>query len=117
MKTKQQQSGIALLMAILIVALVSIISVQMITDRQLQIYRTSNLYFHDQAYQYSVAVERWALSALQQDFEKDKKESSVFDSHEDIWNTALINFSSFSASGSGFKAVYPKSSTESNTRL
>ncbi|RKZ98493.1 MAG: general secretion pathway protein GspK, partial [Gammaproteobacteria bacterium] len=41
----KSQTGIALLLAIMIVALVSIISVNMLTQRQLQIYRTSNLYF------------------------------------------------------------------------
>ena len=91
-KKPGRQSGIALLLSIMIVALVSIVSVTIITQRHLQIYRTSNLYFHDQAYQYSLGIERWGLSALSQDFEKDKKENKLFDSHQDIWNSALVNF-------------------------
>ena len=92
MKKIKQQNGIALLMAIMIVALVAIISVDMITQRQLQIYRTANLYFRDQAYQFCLGIERWGISALYQDFEKDKKESRMVDTHQDIWNTALVDF-------------------------
>ncbi len=92
MKKINRQKGIALLMAIMIVALVAIISVDMITQRQLQIYRTANLYFRDQAYQFCLGIERWGISALYQDFEKDKKESRMVDTHQDIWNTALVDF-------------------------
>ena len=92
MKKINRQNGIALLMAIMIVALVAIISVDMITQRQLQIYRTANLYFRDQAYQFCLGIERWGISALYQDFEKDKKESRMVDTHQDIWNTALVDF-------------------------
>lgn len=90
----KNQQGIALLMAILIVAMVAIISVHMITERQLQIYRTANLFFRDQANQYSLAVESWGLSVLYQDFKKQKKESkdTFTDSHQNLWNTALFDF-------------------------
>ena len=92
----KSQTGIALLLAIMIVAIVSIISVNMLTQRQLQIYRTSNLYFREQAYQFSLSVERWGISVLTQDFEKSKKENGKnnvqYDSHEDVWNTALVAF-------------------------
>ena len=87
-----QQKGMALLMAIMIVALVAIISVNMLTQRQLQIYRTSNLYFREQAYQYSLAIERWGISVLSQDLEREKNDNHHFDSHQDIWNTALLDF-------------------------
>ncbi len=92
MKKINRQKGIALLMAIMIVALVAIISVDMITQRQLQIYRTANLYFRDQAYQFCLGIERWGISALRQDFEKDKKESRMVDTHQDIWNSVLVDF-------------------------
>ena len=82
----------ALLMAIMIVALVAIISINMLTQRQLQIYRTSNLYFRVQAYQYSLAIERWGMSVLSQDFGREKNDNEQFDSYQDIWNTALIDF-------------------------
>lgn len=88
------QNGMALLMAIMVVALVSIISVNMLTQRQLQIYRTSNLYFREQAYQFALGVERWGISVLSQDFQQGKKENknSQYDTRQDIWNTALVNF-------------------------
>ena len=92
MSSVKKQQGVALLMAILIVALVVIISVHMITQRQLQIYRTANLFFRDQANQYSLAVEAWGLSVLYQDFERDKKAGQFIDSYQDVWNTALFDF-------------------------
>jgi len=53
------------------------------------------LYFREQAYQFSLGVERWGLSALSQDFEQGKKGASgvnaQYDSHQDIWNTALVD--------------------------
>ncbi|MCW8931067.1 MAG: type II secretion system minor pseudopilin GspK [Gammaproteobacteria bacterium] len=88
----QSQKGMALLMAIMIVALVAIISVNMLFQRQLEIYRTANLYFREQAYQYSLAIERWGVSALAQDFEQEKTDKQHSDSYQDIWNTALVNF-------------------------
>jgi len=81
-----------LLLAILIVALVAIISVNMLTQRQLQIYRTANLYFSEQAYQYSLAIERWGVSVLSQDLKHEKKNKESFDSYQDVWNTALVDF-------------------------
>jgi len=76
----------------MIVALVAIISVNMLTQRQLQIYRTANLYFSEQAYQYSLAIERWGVSVLSQDLKREKKNKESFDSYQDVWNTALVDF-------------------------
>lgn len=89
---KSNQQGVALLLAILIVALVSIVSIEMLTQRQLQIYRTANLYFRDQGYQISLGVEAWAKSILQQDFENDKKNSISVDSELDVWSTASFDY-------------------------
>ncbi|MCP3851937.1 MAG: type II secretion system minor pseudopilin GspK [Gammaproteobacteria bacterium] len=89
---KAKQDGMALLMAIMIVALVAIVSVNMLTQRQLQIYRTANLYFSEQAYQYSLAIERWGVSVLSEDLKREKKNKESFDSYQDVWNTALVDF-------------------------
>lgn len=89
----------------MVVALVSIISVDMLTQRQMQIYRTSNLYFQEQAYQFALGIERWGLSVLTQDFQSDKKGSGAqegqYDSPQDLWNTALVNFDVEQATISG----------------
>jgi len=84
----KKQQGIALLMAIMIVALVSIVSINMLTQRQLQIYRTANIYFKDQAYQFCLAVERWGLSVLIQDY----KQTGEYDTTKDVWNKKLDKF-------------------------
>ena len=85
------QKGIALVLAILVVALVSIISMQMITDRQLQIYRAENLYFRSQAKQFALGVERWALGVITQDYLNDKQAALFIDSEHDLWNTVLMD--------------------------
>ena len=87
--TLKKQQGIALLMAIMIVALVSIVSINMLTQRQMQIYRTANIYFKDQAYQFCLSVERWGLSVLIQDYSKVDK----YDGAKDVWNKKLNKFS------------------------
>ncbi len=84
-----QQRGIALLMAIMIVALVTIISINMLTKRQLQIYRTSNLLNKEQAVQYALAVERWGESVLLQDLQQQQKSRKFYDSYQNLWNTHL----------------------------
>ncbi len=83
------QQGMALLMAIMIVALVAIISINMLTQRQLQIYRTANLFYGEQAYQYSQAIEMWGVSVLAQDLEQEIKTNQHLDTQLDVWNAVL----------------------------
>lgn len=98
---RSAQQGMALLMAIMIVALVAIISINMLTQRQLQIYRTANLLYREQAYQYSLAIEKWGISVLAQDLEQEKKANKHVDSQQDIWNTQLDKLDVDSASVNG----------------
>ncbi len=94
------QQGIALLMAIVIVAFVVIISVSMITQRQLQIYRTANIYNKEQAWQYALASERWAISVLSQDYKNEIKTTQVSDGYQDVWNQSLENLNKIKVEGS-----------------
>jgi general secretion pathway protein K len=92
MKQIALQEGVALIMALVIVVMVSIVSISMITERQLQIHRTTNIYANSQAYQFAVAVERWGLGVLQLDYKKDKDSNQFMDGSQDIWNTSLFDF-------------------------
>ena len=86
-------------MAILVVVFVAIISVNMLTQRQLQIFRTTNIYNKEQSWQYIRAVERWAKSVLAEDYKDEIKKSKVFDGRQDVWNTALKNLQEIKVAG------------------
>lgn len=77
-----KQSGVALITALLIVALATIIAVNMSSRQQLDIRRTGNLLNHEQAYLYLLGAEDWAKQILLQD-QTDK------DSLDEIWAMQL----------------------------
>lgn len=64
MKRLKQQQGVALLIVMMIVALVTIIATQMGTRLQLQIQRTANLKENNQAYWYAMGAEAFARQSL-----------------------------------------------------
>lgn len=67
-----QQQGIAMLSALLVVALATVIAVTMIEKQQYKIRRLENVIYNQQAYYYALAGEAWARSILF----KDKASSS-----------------------------------------
>lgn len=84
MKSREQQQGVALITALLIAALVTVVAVAMASRQQLDIRRTGNLLEADQAFLYALAAETWATQILKQD----KKDSAIDDLTED-WATDL----------------------------
>jgi general secretion pathway protein K len=80
----QQQRGVALITAILIVALVTVAAVAMASRQQLDIRRTGNLLEADQAYLYALAGETWAKQILVQD-----QAQSTVDTLTEDWATPL----------------------------
>ena len=67
LKMQPTQRGIALLSALLVVALATVIAVTMIEKQQYKIRRLENIIFNQQAYYYSLAGEAWARSILYKD--------------------------------------------------
>jgi general secretion pathway protein K len=63
---RRRQAGIALITVMLVVALAVIITSQMIERLQLQMQRSANIQFNEQAYWYAMGAERFASSVLQQ---------------------------------------------------
>ncbi len=61
---RRKQSGVALITALLITALVTVAAVAMASRQQLDIRRTGNLMEADQAWQYALGVEAWARQIL-----------------------------------------------------
>lgn len=83
MKPISQQSGIALITALFIFALVSIAAVAMADRQTLDIRRTENMLHYDQAYIYALAAEITAVQALLAD--EDKK----VDHENELWALPL----------------------------
>jgi general secretion pathway protein K len=70
-----QQSGVALVTAILIVALASILAASLLKRLNLDISRTQNIIQNEQAYLYALGSEIIALAALTQDAKDNKHDS------------------------------------------
>jgi len=81
---RTQQQGVALLTAILITALVTVIAVAMASQQQLDIRRTANVLDGDRAYVFALGVESWARQILI----SDQKNSQTDDLTED-WAVVL----------------------------
>lgn len=67
MNGKTRQQGVALLTTLLLVALVSILTVNLQWDTSLDIRRSNNLFESDQALLYALGAEAWASEILQTD--------------------------------------------------
>ncbi len=75
-KTKiQQQQGIALIMVLLVVALVTIIATGIASKQKLSTRRTENLLNNEQAYMYLLGAEDWAKDILVDDARNNETDS------------------------------------------
>ena len=82
--TSHKQSGIALIMVLLVVALVTIIATGIASKQNISTRRTQNLLYSEQGYMYLLGAEDWAKTILVQD-SKDNKTDSL----DDSWATTL----------------------------
>jgi len=80
-----RESGVALITALLIVALVTVAVVAMSTRQQLDVRRTSNILQRDQAYIFTLGGEAFARQVL-------IKDAPNFDHREEDWATKLPPF-------------------------
>lgn len=76
----QQQTGVALLTALVVVAVASTAASHLVTEQQLDIRRTGNLVYADQALIYALATESFARVALRHD-----ARTNNVDGPTDIW--------------------------------
>ncbi|MCH9026132.1 MAG: type II secretion system minor pseudopilin GspK [Proteobacteria bacterium] len=83
-KSKTRQKGVALLTALLLVALVTILTVNLQWDTRLDIRRSENLFASDQALLYALGAEAWASEILQAD-----ARDSVTDHTGEDWATPV----------------------------
>lgn len=80
-----QQQGVALILALLVVSLATLLAVAMTTRQQLDIARTANIIQGDQAYLYALAGENWAKRILFRD-----SKNTTIDSLNEVWATLLL---------------------------
>jgi general secretion pathway protein K len=85
-----RQRGIAAITAILVVALASILAVELAWELNLDIRRTENMLLRDQARQIALGAELMAADELRKDYEKDAENELFCDDLTERWNTDLI---------------------------
>ena len=77
---KKQESGIALITAILVVALASIAAAAMLVSANISIHRFSNLQESEKGWWYADGIESWVKTILERD-----AADNVIDSFKDAW--------------------------------
>lgn len=80
----RQERGVALILALLVVALATTAAVALTSDQQLSLRRGSNLLARDQALQYAIGAESWGQLWLQRDFNDNK-----IDHENETWATEI----------------------------
>lgn len=76
----KRQQGVALITALLIVVLASIIASSMLTTQNIGIHRSGNLFLGEQAWWYAIGAENWATQVLKRD-----REDSEYDHEGENW--------------------------------
>jgi general secretion pathway protein K len=84
-----RQQGIAAITAVLVVALATILAVNLAWELNLDIRRTEVLLQHTQARQFALGAEMIAANALQTDFENDLEDEEECDYPGEDWDTEL----------------------------
>lgn len=83
-KNLQRQSGVALIMAVVSVAIIAIIAVAMSSEQTLLIRRIQNTTLVDSAWQYALGGEQFAALALQKEQAEGKKLDSDYDHNSEL---------------------------------
>ncbi|MEZ5566389.1 MAG: type II secretion system minor pseudopilin GspK [Gammaproteobacteria bacterium] len=87
MKSRHRQQGIAALTAILVVAIATILAVNLLWQTSVEMRRTENLLLQDQARQYDLGGEEFAKFGLAEDFRQ--KGAGGIDSMDEGWAKPL----------------------------
>jgi general secretion pathway protein K len=82
---RQQQRGVALITAMLVVAMATIIAADLVWDQYLQMRRTESMLVQEQARQYALGAENFGIEILL----KDRGDVDETDSKSDVWGVPL----------------------------
>jgi len=88
MAKRSKQKGVALVVVLLVVALVSIIATDLTGRLQREIRRSANVFDHQQAQYYALGAEKYAVAIIQSDI----KASPDRDSLDQAWATKALYF-------------------------
>jgi len=83
---KPKQQGVALIIVLLIVAIVSVLATEMGSRLQLQIKRASNIKENNQAYWYAMGAEQYARKSIKQLMDEDGDVIHL----EQLWNQEFV---------------------------
>ena len=86
-KPKVQQQGVALIIVLMIVAIVSVLATEMGSRLQLQIKRSSNIKDNNQAYWYAMSAEQYARKSLK-DLMQDSGANTIY--LDQMWNQEFV---------------------------
>jgi general secretion pathway protein K len=86
----RKQSGVALMIVIMVFALVSILAVGIYKRQKLFIYSSSNFLASAQAYEYALGSETYARRLLKADWDEDKKDNKFIDDQEQVKSALLL---------------------------
>jgi len=84
MSAQHRQSGTAIITALLVVALASIVATELIARTSLDIRRTENTLLNDQAYLLALGMEAWAMQVLVKD-----RQDNEYDHLDEPWAGTL----------------------------
>ena len=87
---RARQSGVALMLVILVFALVSILAAGIYKRQKLFIYTAGSLVTNAQAYQYALGSETYARRLLLEDWREDKKNNEFVDDLEQVENALFL---------------------------
>lgn len=79
-----KQSGVALITVMLILALATVLAVSISNRQQVEVHRSANVFYFEQAYQYVSGAEAWSKQILRRD-----REDNLIDSKNDDWALVL----------------------------
>lgn len=90
--TREPQSGVALLMVLLAMALVTLIAAGMAPKQELRIFSAGHYLAQQQGYSIALGAEAFAKRILVRDLEEDKEEGVLVDSLDELWaeNSAVL---------------------------
>jgi general secretion pathway protein K len=92
MKPGNKQSGIALIYVLLIFAMITLMSSQMVTSLWLHTEKNGRYLERIQARHYALGAEQYVALLLEQDAEDDKKKKKIIDHENERWNLKEVGY-------------------------
>ena len=86
------QSGIALIYVMIIFLLITTITSQIVTNLWLHTEKNAKYLERTQAKHYALGAEQYIRRLLEEDFQKDKRDSRMVDHGKELWNVETVDY-------------------------